>query len=328
MASGWRPAPFLIFVFVVGTGCATGEIPPAPAEAPALAPRVAASDDDLLGAIPAGAETIIEIDVAQLRASPWSRALLAIPDDERATRTATQGFDEVSDVDRAVLAVSEGAAGPTTLMVAQGRFDPARLAAALGTAWSRGAWRGSRLWERADRGLALLTPRTLISGDATAVRAAIDCAWALAPDVRRTGVAELERELRAPGGRSALIAAAEVTESMRKRVAAQVDLPLGLERAGGRLDLGTALDLELLGLLATPRQATETAHNLTATVRDLRARRALAIFGLTQFLSGVTVAAQDKRVRVHLTLPEEKREDLAAKIGFVLETIRSANRAR
>ena len=320
--AGRASGALLAAVVLLAAGCAPGEITPAAAPATATtAGRAAPDDDDLLGVIPDGAETVIEVDVAQLRASAWSRGLLAVPDAERASKSEAQGFDEVTDVDRAVFAVSETAAGPATLSVAQGRFDPPRLDRALHDGWTRGSWRGSRIWERGDRAQALLTARTLITGEPAAVRTAIDCAWALAPDVRHTGVGQLAREQSATGARPAVTAAAMVTEAMRKRVASQFELPAGLERAGGRLALGAALDLELVGLLVNERQASDTAHNLEILLRDLRARRALAVFGITPFLSGVTVAPQGKRVRIHMVLPEDKREDLAAKIAFVLETI-------
>jgi hypothetical protein len=187
-------------------------------------------------------------------------------------------------------------------------------------------WRGSPVWTKGGQATALLTPRTLIRGEATSVRAAIDCAWALAPDVRATGVGELGRELRAAGDRPAVIAASVVTEAMRKRVGGEIELPVGLERAGVRLDLGAALELELIGHLATAREAAATAHNLEATVRALRGRRALAAFGLSPFLERLTIAAQGRQVRARLILSEDRREDLANKLAFVLETIRSGAR--
>jgi hypothetical protein len=273
--------------------------------------------------VPDGAKTLLEVDVAALRASPWSRRLVARADDERAARAGEQGFDEIEDVDRALFAISEGTAGPATLLVAQGRFARARLAAALGAGWVAASWRGSPLWERHAEALALLTPRTLLRGDRGAVRAAIDCAWGLAADARRSPIGELRRELSAGGQRGAVIAASEVTEAMRARVADEFALPAGLERVGARLDLGGALRLDLFGQLATPREAVETARNLQLTVRDLRARRALAAFGITPFLSAIAIAPQGRRVRLQLNLPEEQREDLAARLAAIVEAIRA-----
>jgi hypothetical protein len=311
------------------SGCATGDIPPletpaAPTQAAAAAGRAAPDDGDLAGVVPDGAETLIELDVAQLRASPWSQRLVATSEDERAARTAAQGFDEIADVDRALFAVSEGTgAAPATLTVAQGRFDPARIAAAQGAGWRAGSWRGSRLWERQDQALVLLTPRTLVRGEPAAVRAAIDCAWGLAADVRASPAGQLRRELTAAGGRPALVAASVITQAMRRRVAEDFALPAGLARAGARLALTGALDLDIVGVLGSERAAADTAHDLQVTLRDLSAQRALAAFGITPFLAGITIAPQGPRVRVHLTLPQEQRDDLAARLAAVLDAIRA-----
>ncbi len=304
-------------------GCATEDFAAPPPATAATAARSAPDDSELAGIVPDGAETVIELDVAQLRTSDWSQRLVAVSDAERTAKTDAQGFDEISDVDRAMFAVNEAAGKTTTLTIARGRFDGARLARAL-SAWTPGDWRGSRLWERGDEAVALLTARTLIRGEPAAVRTAIDCAWGLAPDVRRSGVGELRRELLSDGDHApAVVAATLVTQAMRKRVAGEVDLPVGLERAGARLDLGGSLQLMLFGLLATPREAADMGHNLEVTVRDLRARRALAVFGLSAFLRDVTVVPQGRSLRARLTLPEDQREDLATKIAFVLETIRA-----
>ena len=81
-------------------------------------------------------------------------------------------------------------------------------------------------------------------------------------------------------------------------------------------------------MLATPREAADMAHDLEVTVRDLRARRALAAFGLSAFLRGVTIAPQGRACGARLTLPEEQRDDLAAKLAFVLDAIRARPRPR
>jgi hypothetical protein len=307
-------------------GCAgpdfTAPAPATPATA-AAGPRNAPDDGDLVGVVPDGAETVIEIDVAQLRTSAWSQRLLATSDDDRAGKTEAQGFDEITDVDHAVFAVNEAVGNTTTMTIARGRFDEARLSRAL-AAWNRASWRGSRIWQRNSEAVALLTARTLIRGEPAAVRTAIDCAWGLAPDVRHSGVGELRRELTAGSDRApAVVAASLVTEAMRKRVGSEVELPVGLERAGARLDLGGPLQLELFGLLATPGEAAAMAHNLDVTLRDLRGRRALAVFGLSAFLRDVTIVPSGRTLRVRLALPEEQRDDLATKLAFVLEMIRA-----
>jgi hypothetical protein len=180
VADATRWCRIVALALLAGCGAAdfAASAPPATVAAAAV-PRSAPDDDDLLGVIPEGAETVIEVDVAQLRTSAWSQRLVAVRDDERVARTAAQGFDEIVDVDRAVFAVSEAAvsapgvvgapdreaaaASPTTLTVVRGRFDTAQLGRAH-DGWTATSWRGSRVWQQGDRALALLTARTLVLG--------------------------------------------------------------------------------------------------------------------------------------------------------------------
>jgi hypothetical protein len=90
---------------------------------------------------------------------------------------------------------------------------------------------------------------------------------------------------------------------------------------GARLDLGRALDLTLLGTMGQPHQAEAAASHLELTIRDLRSRRTLKILGLSPILERAAVRANGKQVRGHLSLPEERRADLAQKITFILEMI-------
>jgi hypothetical protein len=315
----------VLAVALLPVACATtGEVDGAAGAAAGggASPRSAPDDSDLFGVVPAGPETLIDLDMAQLRASPWSRALVdSVPAEERAAKAAARGFDDVDDVDRAVFAVSEGEAGPTTLMVARGRFDAARIDRATGGAWTARSWRGSRLWEQGGSAVALLTERTYLSGSAEAVREAIDCAWGLTPDVRRAELMDLEAALDIPHGHPALTALVTISQTMQRRIGGEIELPPGLQRVGVRLDLERALDLGLVASLATEREAQAAEHSLNATLADLRSRKALNVFGLAAIFRSAAVRAEGARVRGRLHLPEDQREDLAAKITFVLETI-------
>jgi len=323
----------LLAATLLPAACATPG--PAPSgTATGTGARSVPDDEDLLDVIPAGPETLIDLDVAQLRSSPWSKGLLdAVTSEERTAKTAAQGFDDIADVDRAVFAVSEGGNGPTTLMIARGRFDQTRIAEARipswspssSSPWTSSSWRGSPLWSQGDAAVALLTPRTYLSGTPAAVREAIDCAWGLTPGLRQSGpIATMERSLGVAGEhrrRPALLAIASITEPMKKRVGEEIELPAGLEHVGLRLDIEHALDLSLLALLDSERDATAAAHLVDATVSEIRSRKALNALGLATIFDGATVAAEGPRMRGHLHLPEAKREDLSQRIALVLEAI-------
>jgi hypothetical protein len=311
--------------------CATsGPAPSGTAASPG--PRSAPDDEDLLDVIPAGPETLIDLDVAVLRTSAWSKGLLeAVTAEERTAKTEAQGFDDIADVDRAIFAVSEGGNGPTTLMLARGRFEQSRIAQAhsapssSSSPWTPSSWRGSPVWSQGDAAVALLTPRTFLSGTPAAVREAIDCAWGLTPGIRQSGpIATLERGLGVADPhrrRPALLAIVSITEPMKKRVSEEIELPAGLEHVGLRLDIEHALDLDLLALLQSERDAAAAAHLVDATVSEIRSRKALNALGLATIFDGATVAADGTRMRGHLHLPEAKRDDLAQRIALVLEAI-------
>ena len=74
---------FQVASFALLAGCATEDFtapaPATPATASAAA-RCAPDDSELAGIVPDGAETVIELDVAQLRTSEWSQRLVAVSD--------------------------------------------------------------------------------------------------------------------------------------------------------------------------------------------------------------------------------------------------------
>jgi hypothetical protein len=321
----------LALVLALAGACASsggGELGGGAAQPAAPAQRSAPDDSDPAGVIPAGPETILDLDVAQLRVSLWSRALLASAhDEERAEKAAAQGYDDIADVDRVLFAVSEGDGEPTTLMVARGRFDEARLAAAHADGWTAGEWRGSRLWQQGEHAVALVTAQTVVTGTPAAVRGAIDCAWGLAADVRAGAIGPLRREIYAPPARPAAAAIVTLTDATRKRVGDSVELPAGLQRVGVRLDLDRDLDVQMIALMDSPGDADTAARIIQAAVRDLRTRRALTAFGLTAIFDDVTVRTHGARLRGRLRLAEDRREELAERIAAVIEAIGRARSA-
>lgn len=308
-------------------GCATPGGPVTGGAAPQV--RVAPDDSEPSRVVPLGPETVVELDMAQLRANAWSRSLVAgLAPEDRQARTAAQGFDDVTDVDRVVFAVTEVAgADPAVLTVWQGRFSQERVARALfggATASPPTPWRGSPLWQQGGRAVAFVTSRTVVSGEVAAVRAAIDCAYGVVPDVTSGEVGTLRRSLDGGGSRPALLAAVTVSDSLRQRVGGDFELPHGLRRVGARLDLGAALDTTLVGIFDDARQAAAAARLLEARLDDLRRRPVLRILGLSPLLDQASLQPQGPRVWGRLHLPEDRREDLGQRVGLILEGLMKA----
>ena len=153
--------------------------------AAALALPVSAKDD-ALSLVPADAVTVGMAQLAQMRTSPLSSLLFQHVDKmtsegEAETFLLEAGVRPSQDVDAVVVATSpraNGAPGPDILVIAEGRFQPERLAAAF---VSRGAVRkGAYLVfpESArsddDRGaVAFLSPSLAIAGTERSVVKAI-----------------------------------------------------------------------------------------------------------------------------------------------------------
>ncbi|MEA2701083.1 MAG: hypothetical protein QOI66_5354 [Myxococcales bacterium] len=318
----------LASVASLAVGCATaGDASTGGAAGPGGA-RNAPDDRDLVGVVPAGPETVLEIDLGQLRDSPWSRGLLqARSEDERQARRLALGYDELVDVDRMVFAVTEDAGGPLVLTISQGRFTADAVGRGFAGAHpgaTADPWRGSPLWRAGQEATALVTPRTLVSGRLDSVRGAIDCAFGLAPDARGGGLGPVRRAMEPERGGPALVAAVAVTEAMRQRVGGEFQLPDGLHHAGARLDLGAALDVSLLALHDRPEQAAAAARLAQQFLVDLRGRTLLRVFGLGPLLDGASFHAEGTRLRGQLHIPESERADLAQKITLILETLRRA----
>jgi hypothetical protein len=320
--NGSRARVLLAWLLSLGAACASG---PLPADSSRSEVRPAPEDDDLLATVPAEAEVVLLLDLAQLRRSPWTRELLVQGAAARAP-ASTRGFDEAADVDRLVLARLPGGSGDeASLTVAQGRFDRRRVFAAFRegrAAATSDSFRGCPLVSSGPEAVAFLTDRTLLSGPLSAVRGAIDASFGRARDVR--GERWL-RETRGPGrSSSAVELALRVTDPMRERIHDQLAEAESLERLGGRLELGPRLDLTLVGAADTAPRARALAVELEQAVSALRGRPSVAALGLGEVLAGVRIAVRGPQIAAELHLTEAQRDDIAARLSSAARLIARA----
>jgi hypothetical protein len=311
----------LVLAAAVVAACASA--PPPASLAGRDEVRTAPEDEDLLAAVPAEAELVLVIDLAQLRRSPWTRDLLAEGAAARASAGA-RGFDERTDVDRLLLVRLPGGSGDdASLSVAQGRFDRSRVFAAFREGRpgaTTTSFRGCPLATSGPEAVAFLTGRTLLSGELAAVRGAIDAAFGRARDVRG------ERWLRAAlpersAARPAVELALRVTDPMRARIHEELEEGEALEEVAGRLDLGQRLDLTLRGRATTATRAQALATRLELALGTLRARPSVAALGLAGVLSGVRLSAQGTAIAAELHLTEAERDDIAARLSEAAKLI-------
>jgi len=301
-------------------GCAatTGAVQP-------RGPRTSADDTDMWNVVPGDTDALADVDLAALRASPWSRSLMQGDlDGERETRRRRFGYDVFTEAERMLLSGNESTGQQSTLTIARGRFEIDRIATAFQGATPGAAtteWRGSPLIEGQGRAVALVTSRTIAHGDGPRVRAAVDAAWGVVPDVGGGPLGELRRALDADKNPPAVTLALSVTDGMRARAAGVLVVPDGLRRLGARLDLGEDLNLEGLALFDSGGNAATAASIWNETARGYARQRMIVLLGLAPVFDGLSVAAEGSRVHVRLHIPADKREGLADKLLAFLQLV-------
>jgi len=314
-------------------------------------PRGSADDGDLWNLAPAAADTVAEVDLAAMRASPWTRAMTESGlSGQREESLRAYGYDPFTDGDR-LLAFAIEAGGPTsgpgtlngvpdspatdsagrspapssrTVTVVRGRFDAGRVGAAF-TASNPGAksgrWRDSPIWEGGGRAVALVTARTLVSGAPADVRTAIDTAWGIVPDARSGPLGELRRAMAADRDGPASFAAVNLTDTMRARAAGFASFPAGLRRFAARIDLGQDVNLDFTGVADTAADASAAANTIVIAAHMYAEGTMVRLLGLAPVLKSVAAAAEGTRLHGHVTVPAEQRERLADKLLAVMQTL-------
>ena len=293
-------------------------------------PRTGPDDNDLWNVVPGDVESLIDVDLAALRASPWSQALMqGNLDGDRDERRRRFGYDVFTEAERMVIAGAEMTGGPDTLTVARGHFEGERVGSAF-LATTRGAsatqWRGSALWDGEGRAVALVTPRTLVHGDGQRVRAAIDASWAVVGDAAGGALGELRRSLDADRNPPAVTLALTFTEGMRARAAGVLAVPDGLRRIAARLDLGEDLNLEGAALFDSNSRAVAAASIWNEAVRLYARQPMVLLLGLGPIFQGLKLDAEGSRVHLRLHIGAEKREGLAEKLLAVLQAVAKTHR--
>lgn len=322
-ACSLRSAVAAALLWLCATGCA--DLQPGPAANAGGVARTAPDDSDPWNLVPDTVASLADLDLAALRASPWSRALVTGGFvEDREARLREFGYDVFNDADRVVIAAIDVAGQERQVVVVFGRLDVARAGRAFreaGPGATDAVWRDCRIWERGDRAVAAVG-RALVQGTPETVRAAIDAAWGVVPDAGASPLGTLVRDLGVSGARRpALTLAVTITDDVRARAEGVVEVPPSLRRGAVRLDLGADLDLEAVAILDGPAVANEAARAWGLALRELGQNRMLRIMGLSPLVEGASLRAEGSRVHGHLRVPESKREGLSERAMILLQAI-------
>jgi hypothetical protein len=313
-----------ILMLAALAGCAETTV----AGVKARGPRTAPDDSDLWNVVPGDVESLVDVDLAALRASPWSQALMqGNLDGDRDERRRRFGYDVFTEAERMIVAGNDAAGEAGTLTIARGHFEMPRIASAFAAAtpdMTTTEWRGSPLVEGQGRAVVLVTNRTIAHGDGQRVRAAVDAAWGIVPDAGAKTLGELRRSLDADRNPPAVTLVLTVTDAMRARATGVLAVPGGLRRIAARLDLGADLNLEGAALFDGNAQAVSAASIWNEAARTYARQPMVMLLGFGPVFQGLTVTAEGSRVHVRLHIGADKREGLAEKLLAVLQMVAKA----
>jgi hypothetical protein len=139
-----------------------------------------------LAAMPAGASAVVFADLAELRQSPFVTELYAWAPHPQVDADYTQflrdtGFDYERDLDRVAIAAIKRGQDTTFFAVADGRFDPKKIAAYASRSGTREARGGREIFSVPVSGNPRKVSLTFLRNDRIAVTDAADLAALLSP---------------------------------------------------------------------------------------------------------------------------------------------------
>jgi len=287
--------------------------------APAPVQQATSTDEDLWAMVPAEADLVLFADLLKLRASPWTTASF-----DTAAGSTEATFDQVRDMDRAIFAKLPSLRDGASVLVAQGKVDRD----AMGRAFQAGGhangsvYRNAELLVRGDEALAFLGKRTVLSGLAVAVRAALDCNAGVARAIEsEPWLRQLRPEIESKGSGKDMVAALYIhlQPATRELLLKEIGEGGSLQDFGGRIDLGADLDASAVGIVGTQMQARDLAARLAERIREVRTRPIVAAFGLGSVLDSLRFAAKGNKVQASLHVSEQERSEIAQRMATVTE---------
>ena len=294
----------------------------------------AAAKDDALSLVPANAVTVGMVKLADMRTSPLSGFLFLhtdkmSADGEAARFLAEAGLQPTKDVDTLVVATSPRTtlgSEADILVIAEGRFQPEKLTAAIVSrgAVKKGAYILLPEKEGEPGAVAFLSPSMAIAGNERSVVAALEARATGGTGFRSRGA--LGMDLGRVDAKATAWALVDVTRAAR--LAKGGDINTGKGQQGEALqaaikslstvavwatDTGSALELGAIGLT----NDTETLQLLEDTIKGALAAMRLAVKDkqpeLVSVLRRFDINRKSDSITVEGSIPAETLKDMMSK---------------
>lgn len=298
--------------------------------------------DPALALLPAQTQTIVSIDLQQVRASPLWKAIASAGQrnvgdmkilDELKRRT---GFDPLTDLRRLVFAFPQDARikGEFVLVAYGDHLDERRLVSyARDEAKSRRfeirqeERAGRRMWVGSDArtaraGFFLDSQTFVLAGGGWAEKVADLLAAPTKPSVALA--ADLANLCARAGTGHAAWAAAVVPGATRTRLAAEprYAAAAAVERVALSLDVLQGLAADARAELSTKEAATALAAEVNNYLREAKQSPKLLLMGLGPWLEGITARSEGPQVHVQMRLDAAAAQSMADRLVALIRLSR------
>jgi hypothetical protein len=281
-----------------------------------------AADPALLKLIPQDAAFVAGIRADQIKTSRFGQFLLdqlKTEQDKLEKFVSVTGFDPRRDLTELVIASSDmRGRGGKTLVIAKGRFDPARVRTFLG------AEGGNRLTHsgveiigggnsRSSGGLAFLDATTAVAGDLEFLKSAIDrnrqAGPALDPRVANR-IAELSGSYDAWMFSTSVDRMADELRDSRLKGPMNGALIQSMESVAGGVRFGASVELMAEGVMRSEKDATAMVDvvKFLAGMMQLNRDKDAKAAEMAEMLERVDIKASGNQFRMTLAVPEDLLE--------------------
>jgi hypothetical protein len=253
------------------------------------------------------------VDVRTLRSSPLVTRIDDVLEpimDER-SRDLRALLDRVDEVAIAYHHGRMEGGDEALVVVGRGSFTEHDLGT-LGRDHTSGAHREHALRHDDGMSLALAGDHTLAFGSEALVLAVLDRLDGLAPATGPTRPAVLDAARRVELGQHTVTYAAEVSETFRADLSANLSARGAALSVGGRLDLGSSLVAHGFGLFSEPDMAREVVAQILAKLAEGAGEPQAAEMGMLDIINALDVRADGAVVLADITLDHDTLERIVS----------------